>query len=101
KDLALRLGEANAVDDAGVVQGIADDHSAVGRKDRNDARVAGEAGLEGQDRLDVLESSEARLQLLVQAHGPGDGSHCSRAGPVALDGSIAARRSLGWVLSPR
>src|SRR5207237_8706284 len=63
KDLALGLGEANAVDDAGVVQGIADDRGALGREDRDDAGVAGEARLEGQDRLDVLEGGEARLEL--------------------------------------
>ena len=100
KDLALGLGEANAVDDAGVVQGIADDRGALGREDRDDAGVAGEARLEGQDRLDVLEGGEARLELLMQAHGAGDGAHGSGAGSVPLDGLDCRPTELGMGVEP-
>ena len=85
KDLALRLGEANAIDDAGVVQRVTDDRRSLRRQDGDDSRVAGEAGLEGQHRLDVLEGRQARLQLLVEAHGPGDGSDRAGSGSISLD----------------
>ena len=75
KDPALGLGEPDAVDDAGVVERVADDDGALRRQDGDDARVRGEAGLEGQDGLGVLEVGQARLQLLVQGHRAGNGPH--------------------------
>ena len=72
EDLAARLRQADAVDDARVIEGVGHDRGALGREDRDDAGVAGEARLEREDRLDVLEGRQARLELLVQPHRAGD-----------------------------
>ena len=51
----------------------------------DDPGVAGEAGLEGERRLDVLEACELGLQLLVERHRPGDGPDRAGPGPETAD----------------
>ena len=63
----------------------ADDHRTLRREDRDDAGVAGESGLEGEHRLDVLERGQPRLELLVERHRAGDRPHRAGARTVALD----------------
>ena len=67
-----------------MVQRIADDGRPLRGEDGNHPGVAGEAGLEGQNRLDVLEGRQPGFQLFVEAHGAGDGAHGSRPGSIAL-----------------
>ena len=75
-----RLGEAHPVDDRGVVELVGDDQVRLAGHDRDDPGVAGEAGLEGEHGLHVLERGKRRFQLLVDAHRPGDGADGPRAG---------------------
>ena len=56
---ARRLGHADAVDDRGVVELVADDQVALARDRRDRAAVGGEARLEASARLDVLERRRA------------------------------------------
>ena len=52
------------------------------------AEVGGEAGLEGDGRLDALEGRQPPLQLEVQRHRAGDGAHRRRADAVLVDGLL-------------
>ena len=62
--------------------------------------VGREARLEGEDRLGVLEGRQARLQLLVEAHGAGDGAHRARAGAEPLDRIERRRPQLRMGVEP-
>ncbi len=84
KDLALGLGEADAIDHRSVVECVRDDHRALRGEDRDDPGIAGEARLEGEDGFDLLELRQARLELFVEAHRSGDRAHRTRAGAVLL-----------------
>ena len=64
-----------AVDDAGVVQLVADDVVFRRQDRRHRARVGREARLEHHARFHVLERRDALLELHVHAHGAGDGAH--------------------------
>ena len=79
EDGARRLGQADAVDDRGVVELVADDQVALVGDGRDDAAVGGEARLERQHGLDVLEVCQAALELLEQLVSPGDRAHRARA----------------------
>src|SRR5690606_40143202 len=81
-----RAAEARSVDNAGVVELVADDDVLAAQNGRDGARVGGEARLIHQRRLGALEGRQPPLQLGVQAHGAGDGPHGSGAGAVCIDG---------------
>ncbi len=98
KHVDLGLGEAAAVDDAGVIQLVGDDVVFGPQNRRNRAGVGCEARLKHHARLHVLEARDALLQLHVQTHGAGDGAH--RAGshavaPGGLQGCLAEARMRG------
>ena len=54
--------QAAAVDDAGVIELVGDDDVVLGEDRRHRAGVGGEAALEDDDRLDLLELGEARVR---------------------------------------
>ena len=81
EDLDRRAAQPAAVDDARVIQLVGDD-DVLFRQDRGDrAGVGGEAALEDDDLLDLLELGEPALELHVDFHGAGDRAH--RAGADA------------------
>ena len=86
EDGARRLGQPDAIDDRGVVELVADDQVALGGDGRDDAAVGGQAGLERQHRLDVLEVRQPALQLLDQLVVAGDRAHRARAHAQLADG---------------
>src|SRR6266508_1245958 len=75
KHLDLRPRQARAVDDRRVVQLVGDDDVLLGEDGRHGPGVRREAGLEHDRGLGPLERREPPLQLDVERHGPGDGSH--------------------------
>ena len=73
---------------------------ALRREDRDDAGVGREARLEGEDRLGVLEGRQARLELLVEAHGAGDRAHRPEPAPKRSTASSAAAPQLRMGVEP-
>ena len=66
--------------DGGVVQLVADDDVALAHQRLEDSQVGGEARLEDERRLRVLELGEPTLEVLVDRHRAGDGADRARAG---------------------
>jgi len=80
-DFSLRLGQANSVDDACMIQLIAQNRVAILDQYGNDTAVTGEPRLKDESRFGPFERREFLLQLLVHTHRAGD---CpDRAGPGA------------------
>ena len=94
-DEALRLAEANAVDDRGVVQLVGEDGVLGAQKGLEDAAVGVEArGVE--DR--VLHAEELRdplLQLEVQRLGPADEAHARHPEAPVVQGAMGRGDQLG------
>ena len=85
KHLDRRAAQPAAVDDAGVVQFVRDDHVVFRQNRRDRARVGGEAALEHDDRLHLLELGEPALELDVELHRAGDGANRPRTNAELLD----------------
>ena len=85
EDLDRRLAQAAAVDDAGVIQLVGDDHVVLGEHRGDGAGVGGEAALKDDDGFDVLELGEPPLELHVHFHGSRDGAHRAGADAELLD----------------
>ena len=81
KDLDRRAAQAAAVDDAGVIQLVGDHDVVFGQDGGDGAGVRGEAALEDDDGLGLLERGEPALELHVDRHGAGD--RADRAGADA------------------
>src|SRR5688572_15180823 len=75
----LRLGQAAAVNNAGVVQLVGDDVIVRPQNRRHRACVGGETRLKDHTSLNVLEAGDPFLQLVMQSHGARDGSYSSRS----------------------
>ena len=101
EDVDFRLGEAAAVDDAGVVQFVGNDVVFRPQNGSHRAGVGREAGLEHHRGLHVLEAGDALLQLHVHRHGAGDGAYRARTDTVLAGGLHGGLVSRGWVVSPR
>jgi len=67
-DEGLRLGEAAAVDDAGVVELVREDDLVALCQGGNDTAVGEVAGAEHQRRLRSGELGQAALELAVRRH---------------------------------
>ena len=76
---ALRLGEPDAVDDARVVQGVADHRVALLEKRLEEPAVGVEARRVEDGVLGAEEARDADLQLLVDVLGPADETHGGHA----------------------
>ncbi len=79
EDENLRLREARAVDDRGVVQRIGDDEIVFAQHRRDRARVGRKSGLEDDAGFYILEARNLLFEFHVNLHGPGDGAHRSGA----------------------
>ena len=95
EDENLRLREARAVDDRGVVQRVGDDEVVFAQHRRNRSRIGREAGLEDHAGLDVLEARDLLFQLHVDLHGAGDGAHRARSHAVFARGFERGLAQLG------
>jgi hypothetical protein len=71
-DEGLRPRQPAAVDDAGVVEGVREDHLATLRQRRDRSAVGEVARAEQQGRLGSLELGQPRLELAVDRHRAGD-----------------------------
>ena len=62
------------------------------------AGVGGEARLEDERRLGVLEGGQLALQLFVDGHGADDGAHGAGAHAPVVDGLLGGLRAArgGW-----
>ena len=74
EDENLRLREARAVDDRGVIQRVGDDEVVFAEHGRDGAGVGGESGLEDDAGFDVLEVGDLFFEFHVNLHGAGDGA---------------------------
>ncbi len=81
-----RLAQPAAVDDAGVIELVGNDHVVFGEHGGHGPGVGGEAALKHDDRLDVFELREPLLELDVHGHGSRDGANRARADAVLLHG---------------
>ena len=81
KDLDRGAAQPAAVDDAGVIQLVGDDHVVFGEDGGDGAGVGGEAALKDDHRFDLLELGELPFELHVDGHRAGDGAN--RSGPDA------------------
>jgi hypothetical protein len=82
--LRLRLAQADAVDDAGVVQLVAEDRVPLAQQRLEDPRVRVEAR-PVQDRvLRAVERGKSPLQVLVDVLGAADESHRGQTEPVRV-----------------
>ena len=79
EDQNLRLREARAVDDRGVVQRIGDDEIVLAQHGRHRPRIGREAGLEDHAGFHVLEARDLLLEFHVDLHRAGDGAHRARS----------------------
>ena len=74
----LSAGQPATIDDAGVVELVRDDQVPLAQNGRHRAGVGGEARLEDDAGLSLLEPGYLLFQLHVNPHGPGDGPHRAR-----------------------
>jgi hypothetical protein len=99
---ALRLAEADAVDDAGVVQAVADDAILLVEDGLEQAAVGVEARRVEDGVVGAQERTERGLQLLVHGLRAADEPHRRHAVAVARRvRAWAASMSAGWSASPR
>ncbi len=85
-DGAFGGAEADAVDDAAVVELVADDEVAFTGELGDEARVGGEAGLVDEAGFGVFELGEAAFEFLVEVEVAGDGADAAAADAVGFDG---------------
>ena len=64
------------------------------------SQVGGETRLEGDGRLDTLETGERLLQINVQLHGAGDRAYRTRTDPYWSTADLAASTSRASPASP-
>src|SRR5712692_5390391 len=81
-DPALRLGHTTAVDDASVIELVADDQVSLINKRKNRARVRCVTRLKRDRRFSPSIIGENLLELQVNIHGPGDDSYRPRPGTI-------------------
>ena len=84
--LDRRLAQPRAVDDAGVIQLVGNDHVLFGEDGGHGAGIGREAALEHHHGFDVLEFREPLFELHVHGHGSRDGANRAGADAVVLDG---------------
>ena len=84
-DLPGCLGQAHAIDDRGVVEGIGHDQVGFAGDGRNHTRIGRETALEREHGLGALERRELRFERFVQVHGAGDCADGTRSRPVLAD----------------
>jgi hypothetical protein len=75
KDLDRRPAEPRSVDDAGVIQLIRHDEVIAAEQRRHCSRVRGEAALEDDGGLRLLERCKTAFELQMDLHRPGDGAN--------------------------
>ncbi len=85
-DGPLRARKTDAVDDAPVVELVADDEVPLADELGDEARIRREAALVDERRLGMLELCEAVLELDVEVHVPGDWTDRTGADAVGLHG---------------
>ena len=95
EDQNLRLRQARAVDDRGVVERVGDDEIVFAQHRRDRACIRREAGLEDHAGFDVLEARDLFFQLHVDLHGAGDGAHRARSDAVFARGFERRLAQLG------
>ena len=73
--LIVARAQPAAVDDAGVIELVRDDHVVLGKHGGDRAGIRGKAALKDDDGFDVLERGEPPLELHVDFHGARNGAH--------------------------
>ena len=107
EDLALRLSQADAVNDTGVIEFIADNHKffiltldLTGKHGLNHAPVGGDAGHKNQRSFHMLEFSQFLFQLGMDIHGADDRPDRGGAGAPFFSGFYHRFFHLGMVSQP-
>lgn len=99
--VALRLGQADAVDDRGVVEGVGDHRVLRAEQGLEDSAVGVEAGGVEDRVLLAEEGREPLLQLLVDLLGAADEAHGRQAVAPAVQGLVCRGDDLGVVGEPQ
>jgi hypothetical protein len=98
--VALGLAEADAVDDGGVVERVADD-GVLGAQDLlEEPRVGVEAGGVEDGVVHAVEASDLPLQLLVDVLRAADEAHAAQAEAVSVQGLLGRAHEIGVVRQP-
>ena len=101
EDLDFGPREPRAVDDGGVVQLVGEDEVVLAQDGADGARIGRESALEDHAGFHVLEARNLLLQLHVDLHGAGDGSHRARAHAQLPRGLERRLNQLGVVGQPQ
>jgi len=91
-DVDFRAGESTAVDEARMVERVAEDDVAWTDERLNGADVGGVAGREERGRRSPEEVGKCVLGLPVGIHSAGDQTRCGCADPIDTQGALRGRR---------
>src|SRR6185503_11760225 len=80
--------QSATVDNARVIEPIAENHVALARKRRENPRVRLKSGIEYQRRLGAFKSRKPIFQLFMEGHITGDQARRARATAVMIDRSF-------------
>ena len=94
---ALRLGEADAVDDRRVVERVGNDRVLIGEQHFEEAAIRIEAGRVEDGVLGAEESADLFLELLVEGLGAADEAHAGHAEAPAVECVFRGGDDLGVV----
>ena len=94
-DLCAR--EPAAVDNARVIEDVAQNNIAIAHQCRKNSRVRLESGIENQRRFGSLKLGDLALQLFVQGHVARDQPRRAGAAAVAVDRLFRCRAERGMV----
>ena len=94
-EVALRLAQAHAVDDRGVVQLVGEDGVFRAEQGLEHAAVRVEAGGVEDGVLHAEEGGQPLLQLAVQGLGPADETHARHPEAPLVEGRVGGPQQLG------
>ena len=97
----LGLAEADAVDDAGVVEGVGDDRVLLAEQRLEEAAVGVEAGGVEDRVLGAEEARETGLELLVDVLRAADEAHRGHAEAVLVEPALGGFDDRGGSRGPR
>ncbi len=84
-NFARRFAKSNTIDDAGMIQFVADNHIAFLHQRRDHTQVGGIAGLEGERGLCMLKTCQLLFQLIVHRHSACDSTNLAGTNAIALN----------------
>ncbi len=93
----LRARQAAAVNDAGVIQFVGEDHIFFANQRRHRRQVRHEARLKRNAGLRAFELGKTLFQFNVQAHRPGNGAHGGGTQTIFFNRALRRRQNF-WMI---